>query len=130
MFGVNTGYHTPSLRSMLVSTSALSPICRYRQTCAALVSPCDSLQDNTRNEPTCGTHFGDTNDVASIADSPVCESKLISFTLFSVEISVFSFCSPSRGPTSTILTCDGYEIACGATTEKDRVAVLAELFIQ
>lgn len=87
---------------------------------------------------TCGTHLGETNDVASMADSPVSESILISFTLSFVDTKFGSFCtrcdssstsasapawrhqfhhytwSPSRGPTSTILTCVGYPISARA----------------
>jgi hypothetical protein len=46
-----------------------------------------------RSVRTCGTHLGDTNDVASIAFSPVSESMLMSFTLSSVGITIFSFCA-------------------------------------
>src|SRR3954470_6437985 len=52
----------------------------------------------------CGTHFGDTNAVASTAGSPASARRSISSTLTAVGTSPRSFCSPSRGPTSTILT--------------------------
>src|SRR5262245_499057 len=52
----------------------------------------------------CGTHFGDTKAVASTACSPASASRSISSTLTAVGTSPFSFCSPSRGPTSTIFT--------------------------
>lgn len=58
---------------------------------------------------TCGTHFGDTKLVASTTGSPLETSNLISSTFTSVGIIVFSFCSPSLGPTSTILTTSGTE---------------------
>ena len=55
----------------------------------------------------CGTHFGDTNDVASIAGTPASASVSISATFTSVGTIAFSFCSPSRGPTSTMRTAFG-----------------------
>src|SRR6476661_4112219 len=59
----------------------------------------------------CGTHFGDTNAVASTTGSPAAESRSISSTLTAVEIEPCSFCRPSRGPTSTSLTRDGNGMA-------------------
>ena len=79
MFGTSTGYATPGLRRMRAITSALSAIC--------------------------GTHFGDTNAVASTAGRPASDRRSISSTLIAVGIVCFSFCRPSRGPTSTIFTC-------------------------
>jgi hypothetical protein len=58
----------------------------------------------------CGTHFGDTNAVASTTGRPAAESRSISSTLTAVAIETFSFCSPSRGPTSTSLTRLGSDI--------------------
>ena len=55
----------------------------------------------------CGTHFGDTNDVASIAGRPASVSMSISATLTSVGTIAFSFCKPSRGPTSHSRTARG-----------------------
>src|SRR5574341_2075124 len=52
----------------------------------------------------CGIHFGDTNAVASTAGSPTPASRSISSTFTAVGTSPGSFCRPSRGPTSTILT--------------------------
>src|SRR5438132_388396 len=52
----------------------------------------------------CGTHFGDTNAVASTARSPASASRSMSSSLTAVGTSPGSFCSPSRGPTSTIFT--------------------------
>src|SRR3954469_16619650 len=60
----------------------------------------------------CGTHFGLTKLVASIVRSPVAERRSISAILSAVEIAVFSFCSPSRGPTSTMRTWDGIAMSC------------------
>ena len=42
--------------------------------------------------------------VASIDCSPVMDSLLMNSILVAVGTSCFSFCNPSRGPTSTILT--------------------------
>ena len=81
MFGTSTEYTTPGLRWMRAITSAPSLIC--------------------------GTHFGDTNEVTSIAPKPAAVSRSTSSTLTSAGIICFSFCSPSRGPTSTILTRAG-----------------------
>jgi len=53
---------------------------------------------------TCGTHFGDTKLVASTTDNPEAASLRISSTFTGVGTMSFSFCSPSRGPTSTIFT--------------------------
>src|SRR5438034_10754955 len=52
----------------------------------------------------CGTHFGDTNAVASTARSPASASRSMSSSLTAVGTSPGSFCSPSRGPTSTSFT--------------------------
>src|SRR5581483_2487763 len=55
----------------------------------------------------CGTHFGLTKAPASITVSPVVDSRSISPTLASSGTTAFSFCSPSRGPTSTMRTRAG-----------------------
>src|SRR5215467_5195728 len=55
----------------------------------------------------CGTHLGETNAVASMAGKPASESRSISAILVSVGTVAFSFCSPSRGPTSTNRTRRG-----------------------
>src|SRR5688572_6288837 len=52
----------------------------------------------------CGIHLGETNAVASTAGSPASARRSMSSTLTSVGTSPRSFCSPSRGPTSTIFT--------------------------
>src|SRR5215468_4855867 len=55
----------------------------------------------------CGTHLGETNAVASTAGKPASESWSISAILVSVGTVAFSFCRPSRGPTSTRRTWRG-----------------------
>src|SRR5271169_3696249 len=55
---------------------------------------------------TCGIHFLLTKLVASIVRRPVRVSRSISSVLTCVGTRNFSFCSPSRGETSTILTDD------------------------
>lgn len=70
---------------------------------------------------TCGTHFGDTKAVASTTERPVSLNLLMSSTFVSVAITCFSFCSPSRAPTSTILTNLGRSVKnflVGATLEE------------
>ena len=52
----------------------------------------------------CGTHLGETNAVASITGSPASCRRWISSTLTAVGTGAASFCSPSRGPTSTSFT--------------------------
>src|SRR5918999_2172977 len=52
----------------------------------------------------CGIHFGDTKAVASTAGRPASARRSISSTFTAVGSSPGSFCSPSRGPTSTIFT--------------------------
>src|SRR5688500_1781555 len=52
----------------------------------------------------CGIHFGETKAVASTADRPASARRSISSTLTAVGTSPRSFCSPSRGPTSTMRT--------------------------
>src|SRR5882672_6921795 len=78
MFGVSTGSFTPGRRWSCCISSAWSLIC--------------------------GTNFGETNAVASITRKPACASRSISCSLVAVVTVCRSFCSPSRGPTSTILT--------------------------
>jgi hypothetical protein len=53
---------------------------------------------------TWGTHFGATNDPASMYWSPVCASLSTSSILVATGIDCFSFCNPSLGPTSTMRT--------------------------
>src|SRR5882757_8032983 len=61
----------------------------------------------------CGTHFGLTKAPASIVVSPVADNRSISPTLASSDTTVFSFCSPSRGPTSTMRTAAGRRVISG-----------------
>jgi hypothetical protein len=52
----------------------------------------------------CGTHFGDTKDAASTLAKPARDRRSTSSIFTAADTASFSFCSPSRGPTSTILT--------------------------
>ena len=54
-----------------------------------------------------GTHFGETKEVSSISVKPALFNPLIKSFLISVGTKAFSFCSPSRGPTSIIVTLAG-----------------------
>src|SRR5262245_23805967 len=58
----------------------------------------------------CGIHLGDTKAVASMAGRPAAPSRSISSSLIAVGTSAFSFCSPSRGPISTMRTLPGRDI--------------------
>src|SRR5690606_1319239 len=55
------------------------------------------------------THFGETKLVASSFLTPAAIKSLISVCLTEVGTVMDSFCRPSRGLTSTILTWSGYE---------------------
>ena len=48
----------------------------------------------------CGTHFGETNEVASMTRCPASARRSISSILVAVATTCFSFCSPSRVPAS------------------------------
>jgi hypothetical protein len=48
--------------------------------------------------------LGETKEVASTTERPVSERRLMNSIFVSAGITCFSFCSPSLGPTSTILT--------------------------
>lgn len=52
----------------------------------------------------CGIHFGDTKEVISTVEWPQDIKRFISSIFTSVETILLIFCSPSRGPTSTIRT--------------------------
>lgn len=52
----------------------------------------------------CGTHFGETKEVTSITGRRAADRRLIRSILVLDGTSFDSFCRPSRGPTSTILT--------------------------
>jgi hypothetical protein len=61
----------------------------------------------TSSEPAIGgIAFGDTNDAASMRRSPVLDSASMSRTRSSIATG-FSFCNPSRGPTSRTSTTFG-----------------------
>ena len=68
----------------------------------------------------CGTHFGDTNEVTSMLRKPASVSRSTSSTFTSAAIICFSFCSPSRGPTSTIETLLGRGISNLASSRRRR----------
>src|SRR5678816_3148609 len=55
----------------------------------------------------CGTHFGLTKADTSIARWPAPLSASTKAILSAVPIAAASFCSPSRGPTSTMVTLAG-----------------------
>jgi hypothetical protein len=63
-----------------------------------------TLVNSSRASAICGTALGLTKLVTSTTDSPESASISMSTRLVVVSTSCFSFCSPSRGPTSTILT--------------------------
>ena len=55
----------------------------------------------------CGTHFGLTKLVTSISRRPAACRRCTSSILAAAATGCFSFCSPSRGPTSTSVTLAG-----------------------
>src|SRR3954468_18834198 len=59
----------------------------------------------------CGTHLGDTKLVTSISLRPASCRRWTSSIFTAAGTGSFSFCSPSRGPTSTSLTLPGYCMA-------------------
>ena len=80
-FGTRATYVTPSRRGIAANTSAASRIW--------------------------GIAFGLTNDPASIRLKPASPSRAISSTFCGVSMYRSSFWSPSRGPTSVIVTRSG-----------------------
>src|SRR5919202_287715 len=64
-----------------------------------------------------GTAFGCTNELTSIHPKPASESRSTKRTLTSVGMGAGSFCSPSRGPTSTM------------RTRRGRTSVIALLYV-
>ena len=50
----------------------------------------------------CGTRTGLTNETASMRVTPAASSRAMKSSFSPAVSTVFSFCSPSRGPTSTI----------------------------
>ena len=79
--GTRAGYRTPGRREMPAKTPLASAIC--------------------------GTHFGLTKAETSIAGRPDADSRFTKATLSTVWTAAASFCSPSRGPTSTMVTVGG-----------------------
>src|SRR5205085_7841012 len=59
----------------------------------------------------CGTHLGDTKLVTSISLRPASCRRCTSSIFTAAGTGSFSFCKPSRGPTSTSLTLLGYDMA-------------------
>src|SRR6476659_2593141 len=55
----------------------------------------------------CGTHFGLTKLVTSISRRPAACRRWTSSILTAASTVCFSFCRPSRGPTSTRVTREG-----------------------
>src|SRR5688572_26491172 len=75
----------------------------------------------------CGTHFGLTKLVASMLSRPVAVSRSISSIFAAVGTSVFSFCSPSRGPTSTMRTATGRAISVSGDAAERAGFVVEEI---
>ncbi len=80
-FGTRAEYRVPAAREMPANTSAASAIC--------------------------GTHFGLTNADTSITGRRAAVNRSTNAILSVVLTAADSFCSPSRGPTSTTVTRDG-----------------------
>jgi hypothetical protein len=55
-----------------------------------------------------GTHFGLTNEATSITGRPAALSMSTNAILSAVVTAAASFWSPSRGPTSTTVTLEGW----------------------
>ena len=92
---------------------------------------------------TWGTHFGLTKLPASIMSIPACVRRLTSSTFTCGGMTADSFCSPSRGPTSTIRTSSGLtggEVSsqvefervakAGRERSRERAACLASMSVQ
>src|SRR6478736_9467106 len=75
----------------------------------------------------CGTHLGDTKLAASILRSPQSARRSISATLSAVGIMRFSFCSPSRGPTSKTQTPVALNTASGLQGVVEQAPALSQL---
>jgi len=76
-----------------------------------MVSECRRLR---RVCLTCGTHLGETKEPASMVVNPVLASLSTSSILVARGTVCFSFCSPSRGPTSTMRTWSARLLAAEA----------------
>ena len=80
-------------------------VARARGPCAAALASAGASAANTsRASASCGTRSGRTNDVTSTTGRPAAASRSTKATLSAVAIRAASFCRPSRGPTSTIVT--------------------------
>src|SRR5262245_42806330 len=88
--GTSALYRTPGFRVMPANTSAASPIC--------------------------GTHFGDTNAETSMRECPAAVNRSTNAIFAAAGTTACSFCSPSRGPTSTTLTRVGRDAVRGAAS--------------
>lgn len=84
------------------------------------------LHDETRQDHTCGTHFSGTNEPASMVVTPVLASRSINSSLVCIGIDFFSFCSPSRAPTSTMRTWSDVNRDSVAKRRVERGARMAE----
>ena len=60
------------------------------------------MQQSMACNRTWGTHFAGTKEPASMCVTPVLASRLMSSILVCSGMDFFSFCRPSRGPTSTM----------------------------
>jgi len=60
------------------------------------------VMDDVALDRTWGTHFAGTNEPASMCVTPVFANRLTSSIFVCNGIDFFSFCKPSRGPTSTM----------------------------
>ena len=108
---------TPWLRrlnsSVTITTTftSSSPAARARSSPRSLrtspiheTAPRGSRAATASASASCGTRFGLTKLTASIRRTPLATRESISQSLSSVDSTVCSFCSPSRGATSTIST--------------------------
>ena len=109
--------------SFMPAAIAASSPCRFG-TSAEYASPGLRAirRDTSPPSASWGIHFGFTKLVISMARSPVSESASMSFTLSSVGTMRDSFCRPSRGPTSYIVTSGG---SCSNTARNFTTRVTA-----
>src|SRR5262245_21922536 len=77
--------------------------------------------------PICGTHFGDTNADTSSREWPAADRRSTNAILAAVGTTACSFCSPSRGPTSTTLTRDGLDIFYGLTRHEGNATAIQDV---
>ena len=76
----------------------------------------------------CGMARGLTNDVASTTGKPASASIVMNCIFCSVGTSAFSFCSPSRGPTSTTRTKEGKGSETSCHTSRSSILVVRGRF--